>query len=172
MVRRVQPTGGDSAGIGRLMVRAESHVANVDKTRRAATLSDGKPTAEMPVTVSNAVTRNLDEVVDICQAIVRYVHRTGERVILDRANQEGEFIDSPEVQALQLRSVLCLPVIRQSKMSGILYLENRLADGAFTVEKTRLAELMMVQAAILIENARLTAELVRVTESEGDVKAV
>ena len=102
---------------------------------------------------------------DICKAIVRYVHRTGERVILDDACQEGVFKDNPEVQAMQLRSVLCLPVVKQSKMIGILYLENRLADAVFTSEKTQMTELLTSQAAISLENARLVEEM-RKAEAE------
>jgi GAF domain-containing protein len=44
-------------------------------------------------------------------------------------------------------------------MIGILYLENRLSDSVFTVEKTQMTELLTSQAAISLENARLVAEL-------------
>ena len=60
---------------------------------------------------------------------------------------------------MQLRSVLCLPVIKQSKMIGILYLENRLSDAVFTSEKTQMTELLTSQAAISLENARLVEEM-------------
>ena len=95
---------------------------------------------------------------DICKAIVRYAYRTGERVILNNASQEGAFKDNPEVQLMQLRSVLCLPVLKQSKMIGVLYLENRLSEAVFTWEKTQMTELLTSQAAISLENARLVSE--------------
>jgi GAF domain-containing protein len=44
-------------------------------------------------------------------------------------------------------------------MIGVLYLENRLSDGAFTQKKSQVTELLMLQAAICVENARLTDEL-------------
>ena len=155
---------------GNLWVRAESHATkpvNAGGAAPAGSDHGGEPPVGTPATFSYAVKRKLDDAADICKAIIRYVHRTGERVILDRANQEGSFADNSEVQVMQLRSVLCLPVIRQSSMTGILYLENRLSDAVFTVEKTQMAELLMVQAAILLENARLTDELARVTKSVG-----
>lgn len=99
--------------------------------------------------------KKLEESSDICKAIVRYVFRTGERVILNNAAEEGAFKDNPEVQDMQLRSVLCLPVIKQSKMIGILYLENRLSNSVFTPEKMRIIELLTSQAAISLENSRL-----------------
>ncbi|MBI5445855.1 MAG: GAF domain-containing protein, partial [Deltaproteobacteria bacterium] len=71
------------------------------------------------------------------------------------ACQEGAFKDNPEVQEMQLRSVFCLPAVKQSKMIGILYLENRLSGSVFTAEKTKMTELLASQAAISLENATL-----------------
>ncbi|MBI2957760.1 MAG: GAF domain-containing protein, partial [Chloroflexi bacterium] len=103
--------------------------------------------------------QKLEDAEGICGAIVRSVNRTGERVILDNASLEGLFKDNPEVQKLQLRSLLCLPVIKQSRMIGVLYLENRLADSVFTSEKTQMTELLTSQAAISLENARLIDDM-------------
>ncbi|MEW6667379.1 MAG: PAS domain S-box protein [Thermodesulfobacteriota bacterium] len=99
--------------------------------------------------------QRLEEAEGICKAIARYVYRTGERVILNNACQEGIFKDNPEVLAMELRSVLCLPVVKQSKMTGILYMENRLAESVFTPEKAQMTELLTLQAAISFENATL-----------------
>jgi PAS domain S-box-containing protein len=124
---------------GELFVRAESRVSEKVVTRMAA--------------------QKLKEDQDICSAIVRYVFRTGERIVLANACQDGPFKDYPEVQAKQLRSVLCLPVVRQTKRVGVLYLENRLLDGVFAPEKTRMTELLTAQAAISLENARLIDDI-------------
>jgi C4-dicarboxylate-specific signal transduction histidine kinase len=91
----------------------------------------------------------------ISRAVVNYVLRTRKRVLLHDAMAEGEFQNTPEVQALNLRSVLCLPVIKQNELIGLLYLENRLSPGVFTAEKTDMTELLTAQAAISLENARL-----------------
>lgn len=60
---------------------------------------------------------------------------------------------------MQLRSVLCLPVVKQSRLTGILYMENRLSDSVFTLEKTQMTELLTSQAAISLENAQLVEEM-------------
>jgi C4-dicarboxylate-specific signal transduction histidine kinase len=54
-----------------------------------------------------------------------------------------------------LRSVLCLPIIKQAGLTGLLYLENRLSEGVFTEEKISMTELLTAQAAISLENATL-----------------
>ncbi len=91
----------------------------------------------------------------ICQAIVNYVQRTHEKVVLRDAANEGEFQNAAEVRRLNLRSVLCLPIIKQNELIGLLYLENRLSEGVFTAEKINMTELLTAQAAISLENARL-----------------
>lgn len=111
------------------------------------------------------VKQKLEDAEGICKAIVRYVYRTGERLILSSAAQEGMFKDNPEVQHTQLRSVLCLPVTKQSKMIGVLYLENRLSDAVFTPEKTQMTELLTSQAAISLDNARLVEGMKQVEEA-------
>jgi len=127
-----------------LMVRAESHITEKDVVR--------------------TVKYNLNEATDLCKAIIRYVHRTKEKVALNNASEEGEFKDNPEVQALKLKSVLCLPLVKQSKLVGILYLENRLADLIFTSEEAKTTELLASQAAISLENARLVDEMKKAEE--------
>src|SRR5208282_376978 len=45
--------------------------------------------------------------------------------------------------------------IRSGRHSGLLYLENRLVSGAFTVERVRVLQALATQVAISIENAEL-----------------
>ncbi len=101
---------------------------------------------------------SLTKAVGVCQAIVNYVFRTHEKVLLRDAGAEGDFQNAPEVQMLGLRSVLCLPVIKQAELIGVLYLENRLSEGIFTAERSVMTELLTSHAAIALENARLLEE--------------
>jgi PAS domain S-box-containing protein len=58
-----------------------------------------------------------------------------------------------------------LPLLNQSKLVGVLYLENQLATGAFTPERSQILNLLSTQAAIAIENAKLYSKL-RASESQ------
>ncbi|MDY6960258.1 MAG: PAS domain S-box protein, partial [Halobacteriota archaeon] len=58
--------------------------------------------------------------------------------------------------------MLALPIIRQSKMVGILYLENDLATDVFTSDRIEILELLSSQAAISFENAVLVDDMKRV----------
>ncbi len=88
-------------------------------------------------------------------AIVYYVHRTGEDVVLDDAAKQGRFTDDPHVFDTGAKSILCAPIIHQGRLTGIVYLENNLTPGAFTPDNLRVLKLLCSQAAISIAQARL-----------------
>ncbi len=92
---------------------------------------------------------------DVSLAIVRYVERTRESVVLGDAANIGQFRSDPYVSQERPKSILCLPVIEQQKLVGVLYLENNLVANAFTPERCKVLELLASQAAISLENARL-----------------
>ena len=56
------------------------------------------------------------------------------------------------------RSILCVPVIHQGRLGGLLYLENNLTPGAFTAKSIKILDVIASQAAIALENARLYRE--------------
>ncbi|MEH2125152.1 AAA family ATPase [Nostoc sp.] len=99
------------------------------------------------------------------ESILQYVIRTHEAVIFNDATREGNFINDPYIQRNQTQSLLCLPLLNQSKLVGVLYLENQLAAGAFTPDRSQVLNLLSTQAAIAIENAKLYSKL-RASESE------
>jgi len=88
-------------------------------------------------------------------AIIYYVERTREKVVLDDATQEEMFATDAYITQNQPKSILCAPLINQARLTGILYLENNLTTGAFTPERLEVLNLLSAQAAISIENARL-----------------
>jgi PAS domain S-box-containing protein len=98
------------------------------------------------------------------ESIIQYVIRTHEPVILNDATREGNFINEPYIQHHQTQSLLCLPLLNQDKLVGVLYLENQVATGAFTPARSQVLHLLSTQAAIAIENARLYSRL-RASES-------
>ncbi|WP_095095875.1 AAA family ATPase [Pseudomonas sp. Irchel 3A5] len=87
------------------------------------------------------------------------VIRTRQLVVLDNAMHPHVFATDEYFDEHQVRSVLCLPLIKQGQVVGALYLENNLAPGVFTSGRTAVLELLAGQAAISLENARLYAEL-------------
>ncbi|MGA8584811.1 MAG: PAS domain S-box protein [Roseiarcus sp.] len=92
-------------------------------------------------------------------SILQYVIRTQEPAIADDASREKPFSADEYVASRRVRSVLCLPLIKQAKLVGVLYLENNVAGSVFTPARIALLKLLASQAAISLENARLYGEL-------------
>ena len=93
------------------------------------------------------------------ESILRYVARSHESVILDDASAPNRFSTDAYVGAARARSILCLPLVKQTRLIGLLYLENNLTPHVFTPRRIALLELLASQAAISLENARLHAQL-------------
>jgi predicted ATPase/GAF domain-containing protein len=93
------------------------------------------------------------------ESIVHYVVRTQESVILDDASTPNAFSADTYIRQKHARSVFCLPLLKQAKLIGVLYLENSLAPRVFAPARTAVLKLLASQAAISLENTRLYREL-------------
>ncbi|WP_437791704.1 AAA family ATPase [Sorangium sp. So ce693] len=93
------------------------------------------------------------------QSILNYVRRSHERVLLDDASARHPFSEDEYFTRKRPRSVLCLPIVRQARLLGLLYLENNLVTGAFTPGRLTVLELLASQSAISLENAMLYTDI-------------
>ena len=100
-------------------------------------------------------------------SIVNFVMRTGEPVLLDDASAQSPFATDEYLRQRQARSILCLPLVNQSKLIGVLYLENNLAPRVFTPARIAALKLLASQAAVALENARLYSD---VAEREAKIR--
>ena len=93
------------------------------------------------------------------ESLVRYVMRTQESVILDDSSSRSPFATDPYIVQRQARSILCLPLINQGNLVGVLYLENNLTPNVFTPDRITVLKVLASQAAISLENTRLYRDL-------------
>jgi PAS domain S-box-containing protein len=100
-------------------------------------------------------------------SVVRQVMRTQETVILDDASSKGGLYEDSYFVQYSIRSVLCLPLIHQAKLIGVIYLENNLTPNAFPPNLITVLKVLASQAAVSIENGRLYREL---AESESRIR--
>jgi len=96
---------------------------------------------------------------ELPESMLHYVLRTRESVILDDAVAQSPFAADPYIRQRQARSVLCLPLLNQAKLIGVLYLENNLAPRVFAPARLSVLKLLASQAAISLENTRLYRDL-------------
>jgi predicted ATPase/signal transduction histidine kinase/tRNA A-37 threonylcarbamoyl transferase component Bud32 len=110
---------------------------------------------------SPAVPPGADAAQALPWTILSYVRRAQEPVLIGDASKPHPFSSDAYLERSRARSVLCLPLMRQEKFSGVLYLENNLATNAFSPSRLALLRHIASQAAISIENARLYADVQR-----------
>ncbi|NJO08270.1 MAG: GAF domain-containing protein [Chloroflexaceae bacterium] len=92
-------------------------------------------------------------------SIINYVIHTGESVVIHNAPDDEHFMHDPYIQQHHPHAVLCMPMIHQTQLIGLLYLENTITIGAFTATRIEILSLLCSQAAISIENARLYSHM-------------
>jgi PAS domain S-box-containing protein len=93
------------------------------------------------------------------ESVLHYVVRSNEAVILDDAAAQSEFASDPYIRQRQTRSILCVPMINQGRLKGVLYLENNLTPRVFLPARVTMLKLLASQAAISLENSRLYRDL-------------
>ncbi|MBD1944872.1 response regulator [Coleofasciculus sp. FACHB-712] len=103
----------------------------------------------------------------VSPAIVNYVKRTKNNLVLNDATNQGLFKSDSYVLQYQTKSILCLPIIKQTHLIGLLYLENNLTTNAFTPDRLKVLEMLSSQIAISLENAKLYDEM---TALNADLK--
>lgn len=104
---------------------------------------------QIPVEKSNSV----------AESIVNYTYRTKDNLVLKNATEDESYNYDKYIRENQPKSIICMPLINQGKVVGILYLENNITIGAFTAERIEMLKMMSSQIAISIENAELYTKL-------------
>ncbi len=158
-----------------IAVLLEAAVHNAGATAGLLALNDeaglravGRWTTEAAFTPLAAT---LDAVEGVPDQLIRYVSRTGESVVLDRADRAR--VEDAFLAAHPSLSVLCVPLSTPDGPVGVLYLENDRTGGAFTAARTRLLQLIGMQAAVSLANARLheaTEQLAQTLEQRVEAR--
>ncbi len=107
------------------------------------------------------VARNMDRetisspTFQVSRSIVEHVAQTGQPILTTDAQRDPRFAAQDSVVALNLRSILCTPLIAREYVIGVVYVDNRLHAGMFQPADLEALRAFADQAAIAIENARL-----------------
>ncbi len=96
---------------------------------------------------------------DLPSSVLQYVLRTKEGVLLNDASGQNSFAADEYFRRHHERSVLCLPLLKQTQLLGLLYLENSLTSHAFTPARMAVLKLIASAAAISMEITRLYSDL-------------
>ncbi len=120
----------------------------------------------IPIEKANGIT----ETPKLSSEAIYYVVRTRETLVLNDASNERSIIGATYIQKVNPLSILCMPLMYQGRISGILYLENNLTTDAFTPNHLELLEILASQISISVENALLYQNLeAKVNERTAEV---
>ena len=105
---------------------------------------------------------------DVPVQLIHYVKNTKNVTVIDNVQTDTPVVDT-YLNRQDPQSVLCLPLLNQTTVSGILYVQNQTTRGAFTSDRIAVINFLCAQAAITLENTRLyrleqekTAQLQRI----------
>ncbi|AVH72132.1 ATP-binding sensor histidine kinase [Nostoc sp. 'Lobaria pulmonaria (5183) cyanobiont'] len=97
-------------------------------------------------------------------SLINYVKRTQEILVIDDIKAKAAFTVDSYINREEPKSILCIPMLNQGKLLGLIYLENSLTTGAFTRDRLEVLKLLTIQAAISLENAILYNNLTEANE--------
>jgi adenylate cyclase len=103
-------------------------------------------------------------------SVVQRVIDTGEAIVTTNAQEDERFSDKASVVALNLRSILCVPLKVKNDIIGVIYTDNRIRTGIFSEKERDLLLGFSNQAAVAIENARLFTSLRHTLEEVTELK--
>jgi predicted ATPase/GAF domain-containing protein len=96
---------------------------------------------------------------NIPKGVVNYVIHSKELIILDRNSFDEKFTNDPYILAYKPKSILCMPILRKAEVTGVIYLENNLIEGAFIKDRVEILKVISSQLAISMENANIYKNL-------------
>ncbi|MGY5957102.1 AAA family ATPase [Kosakonia sp. BK9b] len=126
-------------------------------------LDDNTPEIEASAHTSNEgvrvrVMKEMPMATDLPLSVLAAVIRTGQEIRTGRPEEYSPFSQDPYLLTSGA-AVMCVPMFKQARLVGVLYLENRLMPEVFTAEHSRVVNLLGAHAAVSLETARLYAEL-------------
>ncbi len=104
------------------------------------------------------ILKDVPTATDMPLSVLAAVIRTGQEIRTGRPEEFSPFSQDPYL-VTSGAAVMCVPMFKQARLVGVLYLENRLMPEVFTAEHSRVVSLLGAQAAVSLETARLYAEL-------------
>jgi len=102
----------------------------------------------------------IEEVDNLSTAILNYVIRTRESLVIGDASSDLRFQQDKYIETAKPKSILCMSLIHQGDQIGVLYLENKFIEDAFTEDRLETLRIISSQAVISIVNAKLVEDII------------
>jgi len=111
------------------------------------------------------------DAIEISETVARRVLQNGENVLFESARTDGVVDSSASISALNLTSILCVPIRTKNHILGILYIDTDITDHAYTQDDLLLAAAAGNSAGLALQNARNHQELLEKQRLDQDIEA-
>jgi C4-dicarboxylate-specific signal transduction histidine kinase len=157
---------GSSPDIKEILDRLMDQVIEVIKARRGFVLMREEEEGEWQFFSAREIDLGAIEQEDfrISRSVVERVTREGKSVVTSDALHDQRFIGKTSVSLYGLKSIICVPLIIQGRVLGVIYADHQIETCVFGSREKTLLESIARQAAIAIEHARLYEALKKVHE--------
>jgi PAS domain S-box-containing protein len=138
-----------------LVVRAQYHPLDDDATAGDETAASDGTAVSAATAATSLVAIPYDDFSGLPKTVIDYVRRSHETVLIEDGQNQNGFEKERYFKLAKTRSAIALPIIKQSRLLGILYLENNLAAHAFTPDHIDLLRLLIASIATSLDNGLL-----------------
>jgi predicted ATPase/signal transduction histidine kinase/GAF domain-containing protein len=101
-------------------------------------------------------------------SLVRTAMRSRRSIVIENARYPERFVDDPYLRTRRTGSLLCVPLLKQNEIIGVMYLENLLVAGVFVPARIDVLEVLAAHAAISLTTARLYGDLLEESRRRRD----
>lgn len=117
----------------------------------------GESADELSFRVARGIDRTIIEAPEfqVSRGVLARVADEGEPLVTDDAQRDQYLSGRESVSALNLRSIMCVPLQARGERIGLIYVDNRMHSGIFGPSDLELLQAVANTAAVAIENARL-----------------
>lgn len=117
-----------------------------------------KKTGKISEVITSSRDRSDDAGTMYCRTIVDRVLREGKSVMISDTHTEEDVDLSESLKLMRIRSVMCVPLISNSQLHGVLYIASSFKPHGFRQDDLSLITALSTPAALAIENARLYSD--------------
>jgi signal transduction histidine kinase/pSer/pThr/pTyr-binding forkhead associated (FHA) protein len=97
----------------------------------------------------------------VSKTIVRHVMKKSVAVLSSNAMKDRRFASGDSVQAMGIRSTICVPIRTKEQLFGVIYVDSRVANYTFTDDQLRLLAAIGAQTGLAVANLELYAQRLR-----------
>jgi signal transduction histidine kinase/ActR/RegA family two-component response regulator len=136
-----------------------SVIAITNAERSCVVLVENVVEMEVRVATSASGGARSVEIEDLSHTVIRRVIESRCPLLLHDVYEDAELVERPSIASFELRSILCVPILRQGTLYGVLYADNASAAGSFDSVDLEVLTLFAKQAAAALQTNQLVVDV-------------